>query len=153
MSIVFKNGDMFSSNADILCHQVNCMGRMGSGIAKTVREKFPNVYEEYMALCHSDGMTPDTLLGATQFVKCGTQVIANLFAQRNYGYDGRQYTDYKAFRRCLQYIRGYATAGSSIAFPHGIGCGLGGAKWEIIVAMIQEELGNDYEIEVWKYEG
>jgi hypothetical protein len=44
-------------------------------------------------------------------------------------------------------------AGSSIAFPNGIGCGLGGAKWEVIVAMIQEELGNDYEIEVWKYEG
>ena len=48
MSIVFKNGDMFSSTANILCHQVNCMGRMGSGIAKTVREKFPNVYEAYM---------------------------------------------------------------------------------------------------------
>ena len=47
MSIVFKNGDMFSSAADVLCHQVNCMGRMGSGIAKTVREKFPNVYEAF----------------------------------------------------------------------------------------------------------
>ena len=153
MSIVFKNGDMFSSNADILCHQVNCMGRMGSGIAKTMREKFPNVYEEYMALCHSDGMTPDTLLGATQFVKCGTQIIANLFAQRNYGYDGKQYTSYEAFRECLKHIGENVPVGTSIAFPHGIGCGLGGAKWEIIVAMIQEELGDGYEIEVWKYEG
>ena len=88
MSIAFKNGDMFSSNADILCHQVNCMGRMGSGIAKTVREKFPNVYEAYMMLSHADGVTPDDLLGTVQFVKCGTQIIANLFAQRNYGYDG-----------------------------------------------------------------
>lgn len=150
MSVVFKNGDMFTSTANILCHQVNCMGRMGSGIAKTVREKFPNVYDEYMKLCQSDDMTPDYLLGATQFVKCDTQIIANLFAQRNYGYDGKQYTDYDAFRQCLKHIRDNVPAGSSIAFPHGIGCGLGGAKWEIIVAMIQEELGDDYEIEVWK---
>ena len=152
MPIAFKNGDMFSSTANILCHQVNCMGRMGSGIAKTVREKFPNVYEAYMMLSHADGVTPDDLLGTVQFVKCGTQIIANLFAQRNYGYDGKQYTSYDAFRECLRHIRENVPAGSSIAFPNGIGCGLGGAKWVVIVAMIQEELGNDYEIEVWKYE-
>ena len=153
MSIVFKNGDMFSSTADVLCHQVNCMGRMGSGIAKTVREKFPNVYEAYMQVCNDKDITPDYLLGSTLFVRCGAQTIANLFAQRNYGYDGKQYTSYDAFRECLQYIHKEIPVGSSIAFPYGIGCGLGGAKWEIIVSMIQEELGNDYEIEVWKYEG
>lgn len=153
MSIAFKNGDMFSSTANVLCHQVNCMGRMGSGIAKTVREKFPNVYKSYMSFCNSGAFTPDELLGCTLFCECGEQTVANLFAQRNYGYDGRQYTSYEAFRECLRCFRDHVPVGSSIAFPHGIGCGLGGAKWELIIAIIQEELGDDYEIEVWKYEG
>lgn len=151
MSIVFKNGDMFTSNATYLCHQVNCMGRMGSGIAKTVREKFPNVYAEYIRLCNSKDITPNSLLGTTQFVKCGVKIIANLFSQRDYGYDGKQYTNYDAFRRCLRYIQANAPAGSSIAFPYKIGCGLGGGKWEIILAIIEEELAEDYHVEVWKY--
>lgn len=151
MSIVLKNGDIFLSKANVLCHQVNCMGKMGSGIAKTVREKFPKVYDEYMAMCRHENNTPDTLLGKTLLVRCGDQVIANLFAQRNYGYDGKQYTNYEAFNKCLQHIRESVPVGSSIAFPHGIGCGLGGGKWEVILSMIEEELSADYEIEVWKH--
>lgn len=151
MSIEFKLGDLFSTDAKYICHQVNCMGKMGSGIARAVREKFPNVYKAYTELCSSDEYTPDYLLGSVLFVRCGAQIIANLFAQRYYGRDGSQYTDYKAFRGCLQQIRENVPIGSSIAFPHGIGCGLGGGKWEIILPMIEEELSNDYEIEVWKY--
>lgn len=151
--IAFKNGDMFTSDAPYLCHQVNCMGRMGSGIAKTVREKFPNAYKAYMNLCQSDGVTPDDLLGTAQFVECGTQTIVNLFAQRNYGYDGALYTNYEAFRNCLRNIKESAHLGTTIAFPNGIGCGLGGAKWETILGMIKEELADDYEVEVWKYGG
>ena len=30
MPIVHKNGDLFTSKAKYLCHQVNCMGKMGS---------------------------------------------------------------------------------------------------------------------------
>ena len=39
--------DIFKSGADLICHQVNCQGVMGSGIAKQVREKYPKVYKEY----------------------------------------------------------------------------------------------------------
>lgn len=152
MAVIFKNGDMFTSDAQILCHQVNCMGRMGSGIAKTVREKFPNVYESYMHLCHSGMFAPDELLGRTLICKCGDKSMANLFAQLNYGYDGKLYTSYEAFHKCLRSIKRSVPKGSSIAFPYGIGCGLGGGKWEIIISIIYEELGNDYEVEVWKYE-
>ena len=127
------------------------MGRMGSGIAKTMREKFPNVYVEYMAKCNAEGATPDGLLGDAQFVFCGEQTVVNMFAQRNYGYDGMLYTNYEAFQSCLKQIRKYIPVGKTIAFPYRIGCGLGGGKWEIVVAMIQKELGDDYEIEVWKY--
>lgn len=151
MAIVFKNGDMFTSNAKYLCHQVNCMGKMGSGIAKTVREKFPNAYHDYMSLCLFSDMTPNDLLGGVQFSECGTKTIVNMFAQKTYGYDGRQYTDYAAFRKCLKHIRNNIPVGNTIAFPNGIGCGLGGGKWEVILQMIEEELATDYEIEVWKY--
>ena len=39
--------DITKSNADYICHQVNCQGVMGSGVAKAIRDKWPQVYEEY----------------------------------------------------------------------------------------------------------
>ena len=47
MAVIIKEGNVFDSDADIICHQVNCQGVMGSGVAKEVRERFPNVYEEF----------------------------------------------------------------------------------------------------------
>ena len=73
-----------------------------------------------------------------------------MFAQYKFG-RVKRYTDYKAFRNCLSDIKRIVPAGTTIAFPHGIGCGLGGGKWEVILPMIEEELSGDYEIEVWKY--
>ena len=41
------DGDLFETDAKFIVHQVNCMGRMGSGVALQVKEKYPHVYEEY----------------------------------------------------------------------------------------------------------
>ncbi len=40
-------GNLFDTDAKFICHQVNCMGKMGSGVALQVRQRFPHVYEEY----------------------------------------------------------------------------------------------------------
>lgn len=44
------DGDLFETDAKFIVHQVNCMGRMGSGVALQVKEKYPHVYEEYKKL-------------------------------------------------------------------------------------------------------
>ena len=69
-------GDLLAYDAKVRCHQVNCRGVMGAGLAKQVKEKYPEAYEQYKALCDQFG---SSLLGHTQFVIChdGT-VIANL---------------------------------------------------------------------------
>lgn len=41
MAVVIKEGNVFDSDAKIICHQVNCQGVMGSGVAKEVRERYP----------------------------------------------------------------------------------------------------------------
>lgn len=35
----------------VVCHQVNCMGVMGAGLAKQVRNRYPGVYRAYKELC------------------------------------------------------------------------------------------------------
>ena len=43
MSIKIIDGNLFDSKAKIIAHQVNCQGKMNSGVAKEVRQRYPHV--------------------------------------------------------------------------------------------------------------
>ena len=135
MSIKVIDGDLLKTNAKYICHQVNCKGKMGSGIAKQIRAKYPEVY----------------MVGIPQFVQCyDGKIVINMFAQQSYGYDGRQYTSYEAFEKCLEGMAGIIPTGETIAMPFMIGCGLGGGNWEIIADLIIEKLCEKYTVEFWR---
>ena len=148
-------GNLLETQANIICHQVNCQGAMNSGVARSVRTKWPKVYTKYKEKC--DNAAPNTLLGSTQFVIINEYtIVANMFAQFDYGYDGRCYTSYDAFYNCLREVREAAKEYEKInnefceiAFPKNIGCCRGGANWNIIYKMIEEVLG---DLEVYIYE-
>ena len=46
-------GSLLEADADIICHQVNCQGAMGAGVAKQIADKWPNVKKEYVKFCNS----------------------------------------------------------------------------------------------------
>lgn len=164
-------GNLLDSHCQYICHQVNCQGRMNSGVAKAIREKWPIVFERYkerydyaldMALNDkiSNSTVSSYLLGTVQFVPLYEsywndtkhQHVINMFAQNYYGYDGDLYTSYDAFWRCLKTISTTAPKGSTIAFPKNIGCCRGGANWKVISTMIEEVLGKDYVVFIYELE-
>lgn len=161
--VTFHNGNILDSGADIICHQVNCQGKMNSGVAKAIRDKWPEVYIKYMESneviwdkAHEHGrMIWNHMLGQIQVVFIAdkkTMAVVNMFAQENYGYDGRRYTSYDAFWSCLGEIKRTINPGLRIAFPARIGCVRGGANWNVILKMIEEVLGEDYNVEIWDYD-
>lgn len=152
-------GDMFTSDANVFVHQVNCKGIMGSGVAKQVRLLFPETYCEYKRMCmeHEDS---SELLGYA-LTRCeqyaGKEIyVANLFAQDGYGYDGKRYTNYSAFRSALKMLKVHITilqilddCKLKIAMPYRIGCDRGGGDWNVIHGIIEEELG-DFDITLYE---
>ena len=135
---------------------------MGSGIAKSIKERWPIVYEQYIAefkAIEEESINwedqfdvSEMLLGRLQQIKVNdTQTVINMFAQQYYGYDGKRYTSYDAFWACLGGIRDSIPKGSKIGFPDHIGCGLGGANWQVILTMIEEAL-SDYDVYIYKLE-
>lgn len=133
--IVEKN--LFESDASVFCHQVNCLGVMGSGVAKSVREIFPDVYEQYREICIKNKF--NILLGNTAIIQTGNKYIANMFAQERFGYDGIRYTSYDAFYNCLVRIKEFCEKNdiNKIALPYKIGSDRGGADWNVIYSMIE----------------
>ena len=167
MGIHYKTGNLLDAPVDYICHQVNCQGRMGSGIAKQIKERWPIVYEQYMAgynehrkrveeLCgqwESQIDVSETLLGHGQNIPVSDNLtVINMFSQQYYGYDGKKYTSYDAFWDCLQGIALTVPKGSKIGFPYKIGCGLGGANWPVIFQMINEVLGEDFQVYIYMLE-
>lgn len=152
--------DIFESGADIICHQVNCQGVMGSGIAKQVRDKYPKVYEEYKEWC--DDFSPDFLIGTVQYVGIydnNLTGIINVFGQINYGYDGKCYTDYDALKKAFNNIHRTITKTNFfsfkpiIAFPYKFGCARGGGDWNIVYKMIKEIFEEDIDVLICEYNG
>ena len=152
--VYFDIGNLLDAPVEYICHQVNCQGRMGSGIAKQIKDRWPEVYEHYVTLYNTKGIdVRHELLGKIQVVNVASNKnIINMFGQENYGYDGKRYTSYDAFWACLGGIRDSVPKGSKIGFPAKIGCGLGGANWEIIFRMIKEVLDDEYEIYIYMLE-
>lgn len=151
--ITYVKGDLLKTNCDFICHQVNCQGKMNSGIAKQIREKWPEVYTQYLKKYENADGYSDELLGEIQHVPISNlKCVINMFAQENYGYDGYRYTSYDAFWSCVNRIAVTVPKGSSIAFPKRIGCCRGGANWTIIKAMIEEVLEKDYDVYIYERE-
>lgn len=165
--VQYKVGNLLDAPVDYICQQVNCQGHMSSGIAKQIKEHWPIVYESYMSgykdmedkinkICGGFENPPDVsevLLGHLQQVKVSsTQTVINMFSQQYYGYDGKKYTSYDAFWTCLEGIKLTVPKGSKIGFPYRIGCGLGGANWEVISTMIEEVLSMDFDVYIYMLE-
>lgn len=121
---------------------------MGSGVALQVKQKYPSAYEEYLSECQNKP------LGLIQMVpQSDGHIICNMFAQDNYGYDGKQYTDTAALRSCFNTLKLFAATGKySIAIPYKIGCCRGGADWDNEVYPIIEKLFSDESVnlEIWR---
>lgn len=143
-------GNIFKSGADVILHQVNCQGVMGSGIAKQVKELYPHVYNCYKTKCNEYKYNTSLLLGSIQVcykesyavdVVEDSQAIVNMFAQDRYGHSSKRHTDYDALRKCLKAVNKHF-AGKSVAIPYLMSCCRGGGDWGVVSSMIGDELHN-----------
>lgn len=131
----FKIGNILDATENIICHQVNCQGVMGSGLAKQLRNRFPTLFSHYKNYVD----THDKLLGDVDLADVGTdKYVANLFGQNFYGTDKVQ-TDYISLCHALEKTMMFAEHQKySVAIPYKLGCGLAGGDWAIVMNMISD---------------
>ena len=165
MSIHVVKGDIFNTHCNIICHQVNCQGVMGHGIAKQVKEKYKGVFNEYKRYCDAHADNREAMLGEALIVDIdyGAAVldwlvdkerkyIANIFGQLTYGTGLR--TNYKALVLGLEVVANFAKEHNlSVAIPYKIGCGLAGGDWNKVNILIEGVFaGTGLEVLMYRYE-
>lgn len=155
MDVKYKDGDIFKGTETFKVHQVNCKGAMGAGIARQVRNDYPEVYESYKRACDKVDDS-SKLLGMVQIIKTNKDFyIVNLFGQDDYHSPTGRCTNYEAFYTGLEKIKIYIIEKNlprEIAFPCRIGSALAGGDWNVIYAMICSVFNNtDFKIVIYDF--
>lgn len=128
--------DLLRVKRGYIFQQVNCQKAMNSGLAKSIRTKWPGIYGEYVRFSESHDSDTD-LLGKFHIVNVAPDLyVVNLFGQLHYGYDGARYTSHAALNEALRESAKCTTDGDCY-FPYKLGCDRGGGDWTIVEGLIK----------------
>lgn len=132
---------------DVILHGCNCKNTMGSGIARSLRDRWPGVYDADTAASAS---STNNLGNVSTYKTPGGVIVVNCYTQ--FDFTGRRYgkmdADYDAIRSCMKKIK-IMFPNSKIGLPL-IGCGLAGGDWNVVSKIVQEEL-SDMDVTVVKW--
>ena len=141
----YVEGDLVktASDYDVIVHGCNCFCTMGAGIAKTIKDKWPKVYDTDCKTSKGDA----NKLGRYTMSDVGDVIVDNAYTQHHYA--GYKPVDYDAIQIVMSRIK-IDFAGKKIGMPM-IGAGLAGGSWSKIEGIIEKELeGEDVTIVKFK---
>jgi O-acetyl-ADP-ribose deacetylase (regulator of RNase III) len=140
MPITTVSGDIFMNrrNAQAIAHGCNCQGSMGAGVAKGLRERYPEMFAEYRRMCKAEPRAFN-LGDAWMWRAPGGLVIFNLGTQERFWHARASYEAIEtAFRNMKQ--QADTNGIGSIAIPR-IGTGYGGLSWKKVRAIVEKVFG------------
>ena len=147
MGIHYIKQDVTRISLGIVAHGVNCQHKMGSGVAKVIRETWPQAYESYMN--HPKGKA---MLGCCSLIRINEGrddlFVANLYTQMFYGYGGK-YASVQAIETSLSQCANYGDVYDLPIYMPRIGCGLGGLDWENDVEPIVQKVNEYYRNDIY----
>ncbi len=138
-------GDLLcTKECNIIVHQANLFHTFGAGIARSIREKFP---EAYAADCKTNNGDPNKLgtfstAQITDQRNTTIEYIVNLYSQTGLGSKDRQ-TSYDYMVVGLEALKERLdkrhAAGKKVCLgiPFQIGCGLANGSWTVVHAVIE----------------
>lgn len=140
--IHYVKGDLLASDCAVLIHGCNCFNVWGAGIARQMRDKYPEAYAADVRATERNG-TKWKLGSFSDALARDGKVILNLYSQYDYG-RGEVYANYRAIRDGLEKIHDYILLGDVERFPAWpkvgmprIGAGLGGGDWNVIEDIVK----------------
>ncbi|KXX66795.1 macro domain-containing protein [Flammeovirga sp. SJP92] len=139
-----RKGDLIAlaidGEFDLIIHGCNCFCTMGAGIAKTIKQKFPEAYNADLQTEKGNQSKLGTISWAKSKTGNRELVIVNGYTQFNWRGSGRK-ADYEAIRAVFKIVK-KEFSGLRIGYP-AIGAGLAGGDWDIISEIINEELKDE----------
>jgi len=152
MPINFLTGDLLKSEDAVIAHCCNCFCVMGAGVAKAIKNKYPQVYAADTATEKGAERKLGSFSKASISNKNNVVTVYNLYGQYYYGFssDGKPPIHYNALRLSLRNMAVDLKTNQydgAISLPR-LGAGLAGGNWRTIQKIIEEELA-DWTVNIY----
>lgn len=140
--VIEKIGDIFQSKDNVLIHGANCFHKFGAGIAKKVKELYPEAYQRDLETINGDKNKLGTFSFwvGNHYYYNQQIIVVNLYTQYYFGRSNKTYLNYTALKNGLESIE-FVFRGSTISIPK-IGAGLAGGDWNKIFDIIHKIFDN-----------
>ncbi len=127
-------GDMFNSDAQTLVNTVNCVGVMGKGIALKFKERFPEMFKDYVRRCECKAVR----LGEPYVYEDKSGIKILNFPTKDHWRSASRLSDIEQGLTYLaEHYEGWGI--KSISMPP-LGCGNGGLEWSAVGPLIYQKL-------------
>jgi len=151
--IISGKGQIIIGNSKkIICHCCNDLGAMGSGVARALFLKWPNVRSEYVNFFKKQ---ENNNLGDVQYINVEKDiVVCNMIGQHDIvkNQDGGPPVRYWAIRQAFESIRNYFKNNDyDIHIPYLMGCDLARGRWEEVEKII-EDCFSKHDVQVYVYD-
>lgn len=138
--IEFVNGDFFDFDADIRINTVNCVGVMGAGVALAFKQKYPEMFKDYVKQCNKGLIRP----GIPSVWEIGDMFSKKLeiinFPTKDHW---RNPSEYEYIESGLKWLAVYLEKKQNVTVTlPALGCGHGGLDWDKVKGLIQRYLGH-----------
>lgn len=139
--MIYKQDSIANAPEQYIIHGCNAQSVMGSGVAKTLRDKWPAIFAPYITHLKQFARRADAL-GSLCYAQIEpNRFVVNAITQVNYGRaPGVKYASPAAISNVLftlaESLTPFEGVAPSIASSK-IGCGLGGLNWVDIVKIYQ----------------
>ncbi len=122
---------------DVIVHGCNCFCTMGAGIAKSIRDTFPQAYQADLKTGMGDLQKLGSYSHAQVNLNDTSLIVVNGYTQFDFAGPGIL-VDYNAIKKLFVKIKS-DFANLRIGYPK-IGAGLAGGDWSVISIIINEAL-------------
>jgi O-acetyl-ADP-ribose deacetylase (regulator of RNase III) len=137
-------GDLFESEVQTLVNAVNCVGVMGKGIALEFKNRFPDMYEDYVKRCKAGDVRP----GQPYLYRSLPPLWILNFPTKGHWRTASKLSDIVAGLEYLeQHYKEWRI--TSLACP-ALGCGNGQLEWRVVGPTLYHYLSRlDIPIELY----
>ena len=146
-----RKGDLIAlaqkSEFDVIIHGCNCFCTMGAGIAKQIRQVFPDAYAADLATESGDRSKLGGYSKAKIKTDSGDLYVINAYTQFHYAGSGIL-ADYDAIQSVFTALK-KEFCDKRFGYPK-IGAGLAGGDWQVISQIIDAALsGEDHTLVIF----
>jgi O-acetyl-ADP-ribose deacetylase (regulator of RNase III) len=131
--LLYHRTSIFESNAQTVVNTVNCVGVMGKGVAAEFRRRYPDMFEQYRALCDRGALEP----GKLWLWKGADQWVLNFPTKIHWRNPSRlEWIEAGLQKFAAEFERRGIT---DVSFPR-LGCGNGNLDWNDVRPMMEQYL-------------